>query len=273
MSNPAAFDAFERGGWANNSSEAYAQVLGPVTQRVVEHLLDAARVRSGSRVLDVATGPGYVASRAASRGAQALGVDLSAQMLELARRANPTIAFEVADAQELPFPAGQFDAVVANFLILHLGEPERAVAGFARVLRPGGHCALTAWGPPDRARLFGIFGEAVRAAAATQPKEIPSGPDFYRFASDLEFKRLLEDAGFHDVAIGTIDYRHLLPDTDYLWSGMSEGTVRTRALLRLQPNPVRTAIRRAFDQLMEQYRTTDGTFEVPVSVKLASGRR
>jgi SAM-dependent methyltransferase len=132
------FNAFEREGWAENSSDAYDRVFGPITGRVIDDLLDVAEVGAHTRVLDVATGPGYVAARAASRGAEAIGVDLSPQMLDVARRTHPHVDFRRADAEELPLPEASFDAVVANFCLLHLGRPEKAVAGFARVLSPGG---------------------------------------------------------------------------------------------------------------------------------------
>ncbi len=266
------FNAFEREGWAENSSDAYDRVFGPITGRVIDDLLDVAEVGAHTRVLDVATGPGYVAARAASRGAEAIGVDLSPQMLDVARRTHPHVDFRRADAEELPLPEASFDAVVANFCLLHLGRPEKATAGFARVLSPGGFVALTVWGPPERARLFGLFLEAIRMAGASVPSAIPPGPDFFRFSADAEFSRLLSAAGFQRVAIRTLEFSHLVPDADHLWTGMLEGTVRTRALLRVQTDEARQRIRAEFLRSIEAYRTKSG-FEVPVSVKLASGRK
>src|SRR5215469_10211525 len=96
-----AFNEFERRGWAENSSEAYDRVFGPITGRVVGELLDAAGVGSQTRMLDLATGPGYVAAAAWTRGARVLGVDLSPQMVDRARRAHPEIAFQEGDAEQL----------------------------------------------------------------------------------------------------------------------------------------------------------------------------
>jgi ubiquinone/menaquinone biosynthesis C-methylase UbiE len=113
------FNEFERAGWADNSSDAYDRVFGPVTRRVIDDLLDAAGVQSETRLLDVATGPGYVAARASLRGARVVGVDLSPQMLDMARRAYPKIEFRQGDAENLGFADSSFDAVVANFCLLH----------------------------------------------------------------------------------------------------------------------------------------------------------
>jgi ubiquinone/menaquinone biosynthesis C-methylase UbiE len=272
MADGSAFNAFERDGWAQNSSEAYDRVLGPITRRSVEALLDAAGATRGTRVLDLATGPGYVAARAADRGAEVIGADLSPQMLERARRAWPSLRFVEENAEALSFAAGQFDAVVANFLILHLGHPERAAAECARVLAPGGRVALTAWSPPEQARLFGVFVEAVRAAGASFPSQIPAGPDFFRFGAERELTALLESAGFREIEIRTIDFVHPVPDIDDLWEGMAQGTVRMRALLGLQPEPMRRRIRIELDRLLEPYRER-GELRVPVSIKLAGGRR
>jgi SAM-dependent methyltransferase len=78
------------------------------------------------------------------------------------------------------------------FLLLHLGDPERAVAEVARVLRPGGKAAFSAWDEPSRGRWIGVFFEAITAAGARPPATVPVGPDFFRFADDAEFTALLE---------------------------------------------------------------------------------
>ncbi len=266
------FNAFEREGWAETSIGAYDRVFGPITSRVIDELLDVAEVGAKTRVLDVAAGPGYVAARAALRGAKTTGVDLSPQMLEVARRTYPNVDFLCADAEELPLPEASFDAVVANFCLLHLGRPEKAAASFARVLSPGGRVALTVWGPPERARLFGLILEACRRVGASVPSEVPPGPDFFRFSADGEFSRLLLGAGFERVAIRTLEFSHFAPDADLLWTGLLEGTVRTRALLRLQTDDARRRIRAEFLRLIEAYRTKTG-FEVPFSVKLGAGHK
>jgi SAM-dependent methyltransferase len=266
------FNDFERHGWAENDADAYDRVFGPVTQRVIDDLLDAAGVGDRTRVLDVATGPGYVAARASSRGARAVGVDLSPQMLERARRTHPDIDFRQADAEDLRLASASFDAVVANFCLLHVGRPERVAAEFVRVLAPGGRAAATVWSSPERARLFGLVPDAVRAAGASAPVEIPPGPDFFRFSSEVEFSRLLSSAGLQGISVRTIEFTQTFPTEDHLWDGMLDGSVRTRALLRLQTEEVRRRIRSEFDHLLEGYHRKRG-FDVPVSVTLASGRK
>lgn len=267
-----AFNAFERRGWAENSSEAYDRVFGPITRRVVDDLLDAADVGRQTRLLDLATGPGYVAAAAWARGARVLGVDRSPQMLDRARSAYPQIDFQEEDAEELSLSDASFGAVVANFCLLHVGRPEKMVSELTRVLAPQARTALTVWGPPDRARLFGIVPDSLRAAGAPTPAEIPEGPNFFRFSSDEAFSQLLSSAGLHEVAVRTIEFRHLIPDVEHLWNGMLHGVVRTRALLALQSGETRERIRLEFARLLEPYRAGGG-FEIPVCIKLASARK
>jgi SAM-dependent methyltransferase len=267
-----AFNEFERRGWAENSSEAYDRVFGPITRRVVEELLDAAGVGSHTRTLDLATGPGYVAAAARDRGARALGVDRSPQMLDRARQAYPQIDFQEEDAEELSLADATFDAAVANFGLLHVGRPEKMISELTRVLVPEGRTALTVWGPPDRARIFGLVPESLRAVGAATPAEIPEGPNFFRFSSEEALSHLLSSAGLSEVAVRTIEFRHHIPDVAHLWNGMLHGVVRTRALLALQTAEVRERIHIEFARLLEPYRA-DGGFDIPMCIKLGSARK
>jgi SAM-dependent methyltransferase len=266
-----AFNAFEAAGWEERA-DRYHRFFGALTARVSEQLLDAAKVDRGRRVLDVASGPGYVAAACAVRGADVVGVDVAAGMVALARRLRPEIDFRQADAERLPFADSSFDAVLGNFLILHVGRPEQVAAELARVLRPGRMLALSTWDLPERARLLGVLVDAVAEVGVEPPADVPSGPPFFRFADEGEFARLLGDAGLGDVDVRTVAFTHRFAGGDELWNGLIGGTVRTRALVLAQPEDVQAQIRAAFDRLVRPY-VTNGGLELPVSVKLASGRK
>ena len=91
-------------------------------------MLRAARVKAGVRVLDVATGAGYVAAAACKLGAKSVGLDFSRAQVDLAQRVHPKIDFCHGNAQNLPFEDESFDAVVMGFGMNHLPEPDRATA-------------------------------------------------------------------------------------------------------------------------------------------------
>jgi SAM-dependent methyltransferase len=197
---------------------------------------------------------------------------MAAAMIELAKRSVPDADFRVANAEALPFAAATFDAVVGNFMIMHVARPEQAIGEFARVLKSGGRLALTAWDAPGPNRFLGVFIDAIAAAGASPPADIPVGPPFFRFSDDAEFTRLLDGAGLVDVGVDAIAFDHSVPSAEHLWDGLLTGTVRTSSLVLGQPEETRRRIRAALDEGMRRYQRA-GEFELPVSVKLAHGTK
>ena len=265
-----AFDAFEVAGWEGRA-EAYDRFFPAITGRLFDPLLDAAGVAPGTRLLDVATGPGHLVARAAERGASATGVDVAEAMVRLAGELYPALEFRRADAASLPFGDGAFDAVTGNFLLPHLAAPEATLTELVRVLAPGGRLALATWDVPAKARLFGAFLEAVGEAGAVAPADLPAGPDVFRFADDAEFAGLLAGAGLEAVDVSRIAFAHDASFTDY-WRALQEGTVRMSSLLHGQTGETRERIRAALERNVAPYRTETG-LALPVSVKLAAGRK
>jgi ubiquinone/menaquinone biosynthesis C-methylase UbiE len=265
------FKAFEAEGWGDRA-ETYGDLLGSMTARIAEPLLDAAGVRHNMRVLDVATGPGYAAERAAARGAHPVGIDIAEGMLALARRRRPELEFRWSDAEELRFEDGSFDAVVGGFVVNHLPHPERAMAEAARVLAPGGAVAFSVWDRPERNRLNGVFRDAMADVGVPSLAEIEQGPDPTRFSDDPEFVALLEGAGLREATVETISLTLTVPDADTLWDGFMGSSVRMRAQVDAQPQDARRRIREAFEHRVEAHRHPAG-LEIPVVVKLASARK
>jgi ubiquinone/menaquinone biosynthesis C-methylase UbiE len=266
-----AVKALERAGWAEKA-ESYGLLTGKITARFVEPLLDAAGVAAGMRVLDVATGPGYAARRAAERGAVATGVDIADELLALAHRTGGGVRFVRGDAEDLPFAEHSFEALVCNFAINHFPRPERAIAEFARVIVPGGGIALSTWDLPERNRFLGILLDALRACGVTRRLETLAAPDPYRLADDAEFRALLRGAGLEDVDVRSVSLTQQVPDADELWEGMLGGSVRTAGLVMRQEPHIRSRIRAAVGRLAEEYRV-DGGLAIPACAKIALGRR
>jgi ubiquinone/menaquinone biosynthesis C-methylase UbiE len=131
--------------WSGASYERIAETFAPIHDRVVAVLA----IAPGLRVLDVACGTGGVALRAARAGAQVVGIDISADQLAKAREAANAEGLEIrldeGDCQELPYADAEFDAVASVFGAIFAPDHERAAAELARVCRPGGRLALTAW--------------------------------------------------------------------------------------------------------------------------------
>jgi SAM-dependent methyltransferase len=115
-------------------------------------LVRLAGITRGMRVLDVGCGTGVVAITAARTGATVSAIDLTPPLLERAqenaRIAAVSIDFREADAEELPFADGEFDAVLSQFAHMFAPRPEVAVREMLRVLKPGGTLAFSTW-PPE----------------------------------------------------------------------------------------------------------------------------
>jgi len=139
-----AFHDFEQAGW-ERAARFYVDSFGPLTVQAAPALLDAVHAGSGTRFLDVACGPGFVAAAAAGRGADVTGLDFASAMIDEASRRHPGVAFRQGDAEELSFEDDRFDAITMNFGMLHLARPDAAIAEARRVLRRGGRYAFTVW--------------------------------------------------------------------------------------------------------------------------------
>ncbi len=116
-----------------------AQRLAPVHELLVERL----GPRPGERWLDVATGTGEVAIRAAAAGADVTGIDIAPGVIAEARAKAPALRFELADVQALPFPDGSFDVVSSVFGAMLAPDHDATARELARVC--SGRIALTAW--------------------------------------------------------------------------------------------------------------------------------
>jgi len=124
-----------------------ASEIGAITERLERELiLELIGEVHGRRILDVGCGDGDLAARLAERGARVVGVDASAAMIAAAmQRAAPEqadLAFEIAAAQDLPFPPEQFDIVVAVTILCFVENAAPVFREMARVLRPGGHLVI-----------------------------------------------------------------------------------------------------------------------------------
>jgi SAM-dependent methyltransferase len=131
--------------WGVGHYEDLAVQLRPAAEVVVGQLAP----RPDEVVLDLGCGTGNAAMIAASRGARVIGVDPSPRLLEVARAAAGAAGldavFALGDAASLPVPDGSVDAIVSVFGVIFAPDAEAAAAEMARVLRPGGRVAFSAW--------------------------------------------------------------------------------------------------------------------------------
>jgi len=260
---------FERAGW-ERAAARYSNSFERITAPFAAPLLDAVGAGKNSRLLDIACGTGLVASIAASRGADVIGVDFSVSMRMEAEKRHPGLDFRTADAENLPFSDDAFDAVTIGFGVNHFPFPVRALKEARRVLQPGGRLAFTLWAPPDVDVLQGIVVEAVRVsgnAGAALPIP-PSGAIIGREAC----LKLLRESGFDGRAprVDQVETRIPVESGQELLSIFSEGTVRTAAVIQSLPDDRKSVLRETVEKAVEKYREGD-RFLIPAAALLAAG--
>lgn len=262
-----AFGAWERAAWEVRAAP-YAASLGDLTRGSIPALLDAAGVQAGSRVLDVGTGPGFVALAALARGAVVAAVDQSSAMVEIACAAG--VEAVAAPVEQLPYADGAFDAAVAGYLLNHLPRPEAAVASLARVLRAGGRVALTVWDLPDANPALGLFGPVAASLGLTAA--VPPGPDAQRFSDDQALGRLLAQA-FTDVRVERVTWR-VAVEPGAWFDAVAAATPRTGAVLASASDQQRAQTRERYVEVaLSCFGTSDRRVELPAGAVLGSGTR
>jgi len=189
------------------SSGDYA-VVGTTLQIVGETLCEAMDLRAGSSVLDVAAGNGNASLAAARRWCDVTSTDYVADLLEKGRlRAlaeGMTIRTETADAENLPYGDGAFDAVISTFGVMFTPDQEKAAAELVRVCRPGGRIGLANWTPA------GFIGQVFKVIGSHVPP--PAGaPSPALWGTPARLETLFGAAGEVQLAERTFAFRYRSP--------------------------------------------------------------
>jgi ubiquinone/menaquinone biosynthesis C-methylase UbiE len=251
-------------------------MFAPVTQALIE---DAAIVER-SVVLDVATGPGEPALTIAELiGPQGkvVGTDLVPEMVEAARRESQrrrlhNATFEVASADNLPFPDNSFDAVVSRFGVMFFPSPVDSIRGWFRLLKPGGRIALAVWHLVERNPFHHTVAQVVERYVES-PRPAPDSPDAFRFATPGKLQAVLAEAGVTAISERLLRFSiEASISIENFWtlrSEMSE-TLRTR-LAGLSTQQV-AALRGEVIETLTVY-SSDRGINFPAEVLILSGRR
>jgi SAM-dependent methyltransferase len=192
-------------------------------------LLDAARLHGDDTVLDVACGPGIVAAAFAPAAASVVGIDLTPEMLELARErcgeeGLVNARFDLGDVTRLPYRDGEFSRVVCRYALHHVADPQAVVAEMARVCHDGGRVVVADM----------VVGEDAAAAARFNDAERTRDPSHARSMTERELLELLGAAGLRPEAVG----RYQLP-------------MELDALLARSAAPDPDAVRAIFDAAID----------------------
>jgi SAM-dependent methyltransferase len=234
-----------REAWDEATHDRLAAVLEPVQGELVQRLAP----KNGERWLDLATGTGPIAMRAAQAGADVTAIDGSAPILERARAdaedAGLSIRFDVGDIEYLPYDDGEFDVLASNFGIIFAADHANVAAELGRVARAGGRLGFTAWKPnPKLGELYRRFtDEPLEGRESTEWGREDHVEDMLGDDFELEFH---DGTLWIDAASG-----------EELWELFSSSSPSVIGLLSRLDEGQGEEFHQAFVELFESYREGD----------------
>jgi SAM-dependent methyltransferase len=258
--------------WNGNEGDSWTsheESFNASTRRHTERLREAAAVATDDNVLDIGCGCGETTRLFAqlAPSGMALGVDLSAPMLERARERSAAegvanVRFEQADAQVHPFPPGTFSVAVSRFGVMFFDDPVAAFTNVRRALRPGGRLAFVAWQELARNEwLLSIRGAL--AAGRELPSPPPGMPGPFGLADPDAVRSILTEAGFTDLDVTDIDEPvELGVDTAHAYKFVS-GIGITQGMLQDLDDATR-------ERTLAELRATLAAHETPEGVLIGS---
>ncbi len=238
-------------------AEAYERLSAPRTAPIAADLVALVDPPSGGRVLDVGTGTGVgaeAAQKAVGSDGVAVGVDRSTGMLLVGSRARPSLRLAAAEAIDLPFRDGTFDAVTANFVLSHFTKYETALFDMIRVLKPGGRLAVSAWAETDDEfqKTWRRLVDEVATHELIQDALDRAVPWEARFRDRHMLEETLRDAGLHPVRVERRQYRFQMPLDDYIATRESAASGRFVQDM-LDPQDWESFLERAHKEFHERF--------------------
>jgi ubiquinone/menaquinone biosynthesis C-methylase UbiE len=178
---------------------------------VAEILIDRVAATAGERIIDVGCGCGATSIALAGRvspNGRVLGVDISAPMLARARQLAPKglpVDFVLADATVYPFERASFDVVTSRFGVMFFADPVTSFANLRTALRPNGRLVFACWRDPKANPWMTMSLQAVYQHVPRLPQAGPDDPGPFAFASEERVNRILNGAGFSNIAMEACD--------------------------------------------------------------------
>jgi SAM-dependent methyltransferase len=254
-----------------DAASAYDTIMVPaMMEDWAAKIADAAALRPGHRVLDVACGTGVVSRVALARVGPAGAVtalDPNRGMLAVAGRRATAVTWTHGTAEELPFGAAEFDRVVSQFGLMFFRDRRRAIAEMLRVLAPGGRFAVAVWDHVENIPAYAAEVALLERLAGTRAADALRAP--FVLGDRDALTTLFRDAGAGDVRITTDRATARFPSLSILLEADLRGWLPVMGV-PLPEDTIQHILRQA-EREMAIYVGPDGTVAFDQSAHIVTG--
>jgi len=259
-------------GWGAQRDRLWAS-----TAPVSEWLVGALRLSSGQTVLELACGPGDTGLLAAERvrpGGRLIATDAAETMVALVQERAEQLGLDdvdgrVMDAEWLDLPTASVDAAVCRWGFMLLADPGAALRETRRVLRPGGRVSLAAWAGPERNLWSSAIGaELIGRGLMERPG--PGDPGQFAWADPAVIATQLEDAGFVDAEVETLELSFEYPSLDDWWDVQLDLAPALAETVTGMTPAERDDLREALDARLAEFVRDDGSVVLPAATRVAA---
>ncbi|MEO8143911.1 MAG: methyltransferase domain-containing protein [Betaproteobacteria bacterium] len=229
-------EAFQHSHEWDSVAQKYERAFVKVSRKFAAHALRLVDVQPGMRVLDVAAGTGALTVAAARAGAQVDAIDFSPVMVgrlreNVAAAGLDAVTAHEMDGQALIFPDDTFDAAFSVFGLMFFPDRSKGIREMHRVLLAGGRVGIVVWNHPDRVGSLRLLSHAIRQVAGDVLG--PPGPALWQELQDSQrFRRELEETGFRNAHIHTVEQTWEASSPEHLWDDMVGMTPALEPLYR-----------------------------------------
>ena len=258
----------------------YSETIREMFMPLTEALIQAAGIKEGQSVLDVAGGAGEpsltIAQRVGPTGSVTC-TDAIAEMVEAARREAisrgiTNVQFQQCTAESLPFPGESFDVVVSRLGAMLFRDPLAAFGEMLRVLKPGGAIACIVWHKNEVNPFCHIVTDVVSRHVPTPPAD-PDAPGAFRFAEPGKLATILTEAGAADVTEQTLHFNIQAPiSPEQFWTMRSETSDTLRVKLATLPESEKLQVAHEVQQQVGQFFPND-QMNFPAQMIMVTGRK
>jgi ubiquinone/menaquinone biosynthesis C-methylase UbiE/rhodanese-related sulfurtransferase len=243
-------------------------------------MLNAAGIKEGDVVLDLASGTGldaFFAAPMVGESGSIVGVDIAPRMVEVASekakaRGVKNVTFEVGEAEKLRFKDKTFDVAVCKYGLSYFSEGHQALREVFRVLKPGGHFATLVPGRPEGSQLMTIGARAVFKAAPDLVARDPGGPTEFQYGPEGALAAALNAAGFINVRSWRYAIMITTDTPEKYWTLLINAAANLTLKLSTLDQGVREMVKREVMIAAERYLSPEG-IRLPLEVVLGYGEK